>query len=78
MVQELLESGVILPSTNPYSSPIVIVLKKEGTWSMCPNFQALNKLAIKDKFPIPIIDDLLDELQGACVVTKLDLRSGYP
>jgi hypothetical protein len=54
-----------------------MVLKKEGTWCMCPNFCALNKPTIKDEFPIPIIDDLLDELQGACVFTKLYLHSSY-
>jgi hypothetical protein len=72
MVKELLEVGVIHPSTNPYSSPVVMVLKKEVTWRMYPNFHALNKLNIKDKFPIPVIDDLLDELQGVSVFTKLE------
>jgi hypothetical protein len=72
MVHELLETGVIHLSTNPYSSPMVMVLKKEGT-DAC----ALNKITIKDKFPIHVIDDLLDEIQGAHVFTKLDLHSGY-
>jgi hypothetical protein len=76
-VQELLEVDVIRPSTSPYSSPIVMVLKKEGSWHMCPYFHALNKLTIKDEFPIHVINDLLDELQGACFFTKLNLRSGY-
>jgi hypothetical protein len=77
MVHELLEARVIHPSTIPYSSLVVMVLKKEGTWCMCPDFCALNKLIVNDKFPIPVIDDSLDELQGACVFTKLDLRFGY-
>jgi hypothetical protein len=71
IVQELLTAGVICPSTSPYSSHVVMVLNKEGSWCMCPNFCSLNKLTIKDKFPIPVIDDLLDELSGAYTLLNL-------
>jgi hypothetical protein len=77
IVHELLEVGVIHLSTSPYSSYVVMVLKKQGTWCMCHDLCALNKLTIKDKLPIHVIDDLLDELSGAQYFTKLDLRSGY-
>jgi hypothetical protein len=77
MVQELLTTGVIRPSTSPYSSPFFMVLNKEGSSQMCPDFRALDKLTIKDNFPIPVIDDLVDELSGAQFFTKLDLRSSY-
>ena len=76
IVQELLNVGVILLSTIPYSSPVVMVLKKEGSWCMFPDFRALKKLTIKDKFPIFVIYDLLDELSVAQLFTKLDLHYG--
>jgi hypothetical protein len=73
----LVHNGVIHPSTSPYSSQVVMVLKKEDTWRMCPDFRSLNKITIKEKFPISIIDDLLDELSGSQYFTKLDLHSSY-
>jgi hypothetical protein len=77
IVQELLEPGVMHPITNPYSSLVVMVLNKQGTWSMCHDFHTFNKLTFKEKFTIPIIDDLLDKLSGDQYFTKLDLHSGY-
>lgn len=77
IIKELLEAGVIRPSISPYSLPVVMVLKKDGEWCMCPDFRALNKLTVKEKFPIPVVDDLLDELNGAQFLTKLNFRSGY-
>jgi hypothetical protein len=76
-LQQLLEQGVIQPSTSSCGSPIITVLRKDGTWIMCIDYEELNKITLNIWYPLPRIDDLLDQLQHAKYFTKMDLKLGY-
>ncbi|GJY36065.1 putative reverse transcriptase domain-containing protein [Tanacetum coccineum] len=75
--KKLTDRGFIRPSTSPWGAPVLFVKKKDGSFRMCIDYRELNKLTIKNRYPLPRIDDLFDQLQGSSVYSKIDLRSGY-
>ena len=76
-LQELLDKGFILPSVSPWGAPVLFMKKKDGTLRMCIDYRQINKVTVKNKYPLPRIEDLFDQLKGAGVFSKIDLRSGY-
>ena len=74
-LQELVDRGFIRPSISPWGAPVLFVKKKDDTWRLCIDYRQLNKVTIRNKYPLPRIDDLFDQLQGAKVFSKIDLRS---
>ncbi|GKF95653.1 putative reverse transcriptase domain-containing protein, partial [Tanacetum coccineum] len=76
-LKELQDKGFIRPSSSPWGAPILFVNKKDGSFRMCIDFRELNKLTVKNRYPLPRIDDLFDQLQGSQFFSNIDLRSGY-
>jgi hypothetical protein len=76
-VKSLLQAGLISPSTSPFASPMLLVQKKDGTWCFCVDYRRLNSVTVKNKFPMPLIEEMLDELTGARYFTKLDFKADF-
>ena len=77
VVDENLSKGLIYPTYSPFAWPVLLVKKKDGSFRMCVDYRALNKITIKHRYPMPRVDDLLDALGGATIFSKIDLKSGY-
>ena len=76
-IEELMEKQFIRPSTSPWGAPMLLVKKKDGSSCLCVDFRQLNKMTIKNKYPLPRFDDLMDQLHGSLMFSKIDLRLGY-
>jgi hypothetical protein len=72
-----LEAGLITHSHSPFASHVLLVKKKDGNWRFCVDYRKLNAMTVKNRFPLPIVEEILDELAGSKFFTKLDMRSGY-
>lgn len=76
-VKDMLQAGLIVPSTSHFASLVLLIQKKDGSWRFCVDYRRLNELTIKNRFPMPIMEEILEELAGSHYFTKLDMRSGY-
>ena len=72
-----LQQGYIRHSKSPWGAPVLLRRKQDGTWRMCVDYKKLNKLTVKNRYPLPRLDDLIDRLLGATYFTKINLRTGY-
>ena len=76
-MEEMVNKGFVRSSTSPWGAPVLFVKKKDGSMRLCIDYRELNKVTIRNQYPLSMIDDLFDQLQGAKVFSKIDLRSGY-